>query len=65
MCCSKKKAESEQEDARPYIKRPPNAFMLYMKEHRPHVEENIKRMGNGAVSKVLGERVSVTVSGTA
>ncbi|XP_030253118.1 transcription factor 7-like 1 isoform X2 [Sparus aurata] len=53
---NKRKAESEQEDDRPYVKRPPNAFMLYMKEHRPHVEEDIKKKGNGAVNRVLGQR---------
>ncbi|XP_030260528.1 transcription factor 7-like isoform X2 [Sparus aurata] len=51
-----KKCESEQEDDRLYIKRPPNAFMLYIKEHRPHVEEDVKMMGNGAVNMVLGQR---------
>ena len=64
LCCSKRKAESEQEDGRPYVKRPPNAFMLFMKEHRPHVEEDIKKKGNGAVNRVLGQRVGVTVSVT-
>uniref|UniRef100_A0A671WP54 Transcription factor 7-like 1 n=1 Tax=Sparus aurata TaxID=8175 RepID=A0A671WP54_SPAAU len=53
---NKRKAESEQEDDRPYVKRPPNAFMLYVKEHRPHVEEDIKKKGNGAVNRVLGQR---------
>ncbi|XP_030262075.1 transcription factor 7-like [Sparus aurata] len=49
-----RKCESEQEDE--LIKRPPNAFMLHMKEHRPHVEEDVKMMGNGAVNMVLGQR---------
>ncbi|XP_030262102.1 transcription factor 7-like 1-B [Sparus aurata] len=51
-----RKCESEQEDDRLYIKRPPNAFMLSIKEHRPHVEEDVKMMGNGAVNMVLGQR---------
>ncbi|KAM8725480.1 transcription factor 7-like [Acanthopagrus schlegelii] len=52
----KRKCESQQEDDQLYIKRPPNAFMLYMKEHRPQVEEDVKKMGNRAVNTVLGQR---------
>ena len=38
--------------------------MIFMREQRPHVEEKIRRMGNGIVNTVLGQRVRVTVSVT-
>lgn len=31
-----------------------------MKEHRPDVDEEIKRMGNGIANTVLGQRISET-----
>lgn len=39
-----------------YIKKPPNAFMLYMKEQRPNVPADISKRGSAAVNKFLAER---------
>lgn len=42
-----------------YIKKPLNAFMLFLKEKRPTVTPAIKRRGNRAVTSHLGSVVSV------
>ncbi|XP_061634815.1 lymphoid enhancer-binding factor 1-like isoform X2 [Phyllopteryx taeniolatus] len=39
------------EEERPYIKKPPNAFMVFMKERRP----NLKTFDSVAVNKILGK----------
>ncbi|KAE8291130.1 Lymphoid enhancer-binding factor 1 [Larimichthys crocea] len=53
----KRKRESAQEDdAAEYIKKPPNAFMIYMKEQRPFVEAELNTRGTAAVNTVLGQR---------
>ncbi|XP_027139284.1 lymphoid enhancer-binding factor 1 [Larimichthys crocea] len=57
----KRKHESTQEDdAAEYIKKPPNAFMIYMKEQRPTVEAGLNTRGTAAVNTVLGQRVPAT-----
>ncbi|XP_059181873.1 transcription factor 7-like 1 [Centropristis striata] len=50
----KTKRESQQEEERPYVKRPPNAFMLFLKEQRSAVEDEGK--GTAITNKVLGEK---------
>uniref|UniRef100_A0A8C4I3S2 HMG box domain-containing protein n=1 Tax=Dicentrarchus labrax TaxID=13489 RepID=A0A8C4I3S2_DICLA len=52
----RRKRPTPQEDDRPYVKKPPNAFMLFMKEQRPNVEAEICSRGSAAVNTVLGRR---------
>nr|XP_057930300.1 transcription factor 7-like 2 isoform X2 [Doryrhamphus excisus] len=42
-------------DGRPYIKKPPNAFMLFMKEQRPIVKANFINKDSATMNKVLGQ----------
>lgn len=42
-----------------YIKKPLNAFMLFMKEQRPTVRPAIRCQGSGAVNAFLGTVVRV------
>ncbi|XP_068599683.1 lymphoid enhancer-binding factor 1-like [Brachionichthys hirsutus] len=44
------------DDGRPYVKRPPNAFMLFLREQRPFVDPSIRRLGSGAVNAALGQQ---------
>ncbi|XP_075868248.1 uncharacterized protein LOC142877466 isoform X2 [Nelusetta ayraudi] len=39
-----------------YIKKPPNAFMLFLEEQRPHVAPELKRQGTSKVNKALGRK---------
>lgn len=41
----------------PYVKKPQNAFMLFMKEQRPNIAPELWRKGSGAVNAVLGKMV--------
>ena len=45
------------EENRPYIKKPLNAFMVFMREHRPFIDEDVKRKGNGVVNMHLAQTV--------
>ena len=45
-----------------YVKKPPNAFMLFMRDMRPKVGPEIKSRGSAAVNSFLGEEVSVSTS---
>ncbi|XP_057696523.1 transcription factor 7-like 1-D [Corythoichthys intestinalis] len=38
-----------------YIKKPPNAFMLYMKEQRPLVKAQFVNMDSASVNRILGQ----------
>lgn len=42
-----------------YIKKPPNAFMLFLEEQRPYVAPELRRQGTSKVNKALGKKVSV------
>lgn len=42
-----------------YIKKPPNAFMLFLEEQRPFVTPELRRQGTSKVNKALGKRVSL------
>lgn len=53
----KKKRQQEVKDEKPYIKKPPNAFMLFMKEQRPTIEPELWKQGSGVVNAILGKRV--------
>ncbi|XP_035856801.1 transcription factor Sox-17-alpha-A-like isoform X2 [Sander lucioperca] len=55
----KRKCESQQDENRPYVKKPPNAFMLFMKEQRVNVEAELNIKGirtAAAVNTVLGRK---------
>ncbi|AWP00497.1 putative lymphoid enhancer-binding factor 1-like [Scophthalmus maximus] len=53
----KKKHERWQEDDRTYVKKPPNAFMLYMKEQRPKFHATMDTTVDSAtVNAILGQR---------
>uniref|UniRef100_A0A8C7WZN9 HMG box domain-containing protein n=1 Tax=Oryzias sinensis TaxID=183150 RepID=A0A8C7WZN9_9TELE len=39
-----------------YIKKPPNAFMLYLKEQRAKVKAELNITNSAALNKVLGDR---------
>ncbi|XP_039666080.1 transcription factor 7-like 1-A isoform X2 [Perca fluviatilis] len=54
----KRKRESQQDESPPYVKKPPNVFMLFMKEQRLNVEAelNIEGIKSAAVNKVLGQK---------
>ena len=48
------------EDAKkkPHIKKPLNAFMLYLKEMRPVVQAECTLKESAAINQILGRRVS-------
>lgn len=49
----------QEEQNQGYVRKPLNAFMIYMKEQRPHVHPDIKCKGNGIVNIYLAQKVSV------
>ncbi|KAL7374158.1 hypothetical protein ABVT39_022960 [Epinephelus coioides] len=51
----KRKREKEQTNEQPYVKKPPNAFMLFMKEHRANVGTELQGRGSAAINTVLGQ----------
>ncbi|KAL4000749.1 inhibitor of growth protein 2 [Sarotherodon galilaeus] len=54
--CRKRKCRAQQDEDRPYVKKPPNAFMLYLKEQRPKVIAELNIPGSAAVNAVVGQR---------
>ncbi|XP_039463709.1 transcription factor 7-like 1 [Oreochromis aureus] len=52
----KRKCRAQQDEDRPYVKKPPNAFMLYLKEQRPKVTAELNIPGSAAVNAVVGQR---------
>ncbi|XP_062239391.1 lymphoid enhancer-binding factor 1-like [Platichthys flesus] len=52
----KRKHESQQDDERPYVPKPPNAFMLFMKEQRPNVLATHKSTDSATVSMIIGRK---------
>ena len=46
----------------PHIKKPLNAFMLYMKEMRPVVQAECTLKESAAINQILGRRVSMVVT---
>lgn len=52
----KRRRHRQPEDGLPYIKKPPNAFMLFMKEQRPNVVAELKVTDNAVVNTVIGQR---------
>ena len=57
LCCRKHGASPAGPQV--YIKKPPNAFMLFLKEQRPLVRPELKTTGSKAVLTHLGTMVSV------
>lgn len=51
------KVHEEVEGTRPYVKKPLNAFMVYMKEQRPYIDLELKSKGNGVVNMYLAQKV--------
>ena len=49
--------EREREDKRVHIKKPLNAFMLYMKEMRPKIVAECTLKESAAINQILGRRV--------
>ena len=47
----------------PHIKKPLNAFMLYMKEMRPVVQAECTLKESAAINQILGRRVSIWPTG--
>lgn len=52
--------ENQCDEFQPYVKKPPNAFMLFMKAQRPKVMAELKISGSVVVNTILGQRVSVS-----
>ncbi|PWA26736.1 hypothetical protein CCH79_00001142, partial [Gambusia affinis] len=50
-----KRVRGKWDDGRPYIKKPPNAFMLFLKEIRPKVVSELNIRGSAMVTRVVGE----------
>ncbi|XP_028303872.1 transcription factor 7-like 2 isoform X1 [Gouania willdenowi] len=50
------KKRKHEEDKRTYIKKPPNAFMLFLKSQRKTVQEELGIKNSAVVNKVLSER---------
>ena len=51
--------KSTQEKKRIHIKKPLNAFMLFMKEQRQTVIEDCTLKESAAINQILGKRVSM------
>lgn len=47
----------EDSDEEVYIKKPPNAFMLFMMEQRPHISQELWRKGSSTVNSYLATMV--------
>lgn len=56
--------EQINEKKKPHIKKPLNAFMLYMKEMRAKVVAECTLKESAAINQILGRRVSISVSDT-
>ncbi len=63
-CCRESTPTSQQErdeEKKPHIKKPLNAFMLYMREERPKVVAQCKVKESATINQILGQRVSECV----
>lgn len=60
LCLSRKSPgpAKKEEDKKPHIKKPLNAFMLYMKEMRAKVVAECTLKESAAINQILGRRVS-------
>ena len=51
-------AVEEQKSYKPYVKKPLNAFMLFMKENREKVMQESTLKESAAINQILGRKVS-------
>uniref|UniRef100_A0A3Q3WAA4 HMG box domain-containing protein n=1 Tax=Mola mola TaxID=94237 RepID=A0A3Q3WAA4_MOLML len=54
--CRKQKKRRQKEEKEAYVTKPPNAFMLFMKEQRPNVGPQVRCKGSAAVNAFLGQK---------
>ena len=47
------------DESKPYVKKPPNAFMIYRAEQRPAVVAELQDTNCATVNRLIGQRVSV------
>ncbi|XP_030602913.1 transcription factor 7-like 1 isoform X1 [Archocentrus centrarchus] len=52
----RKRHEHQDDEDRVYVKKPPNAFMLFLNEERPKVKAELINSSSAAVNAVVGER---------
>uniref|UniRef100_A0A3Q0R9X3 HMG box domain-containing protein n=1 Tax=Amphilophus citrinellus TaxID=61819 RepID=A0A3Q0R9X3_AMPCI len=53
---TRKRCEQQDDEDRVYVKKPPNAFMLFLKEQRPRLKAELTNSGSATVNAVMGER---------
>lgn len=56
-------SKKEEEKKKPHIKKPLNAFMLYMKEMRAKVVAECTLKESAAINQILGRRVGGCLTG--
>lgn len=56
-------SKKEEEKKKPHIKKPLNAFMLYMKEMRAKVVAECTLKESAAINQILGRRVGSSLAG--
>uniref|UniRef100_A0A4W5P5N8 Transcription factor 7 like 1a n=1 Tax=Hucho hucho TaxID=62062 RepID=A0A4W5P5N8_9TELE len=54
--CGVSMGDREKEEKKPHVKKPLNAFMLYMKEQRPKVVAECTLKESAAINQILGRR---------
>lgn len=52
----------KEDDKRFYIKKPLNAFMLYMREERPKVVAQCNVKESATINQILGQRVRLSTT---
>ena len=50
---------SAMKPSKPYVKKPLNAFMLFMKENREKVMQESTLKESAAINQILGRKVSI------
>lgn len=53
--------QEKEDEKKPHIKKPLNAFMLYMREERPKVVAQCNVKESATINQILGQRVSVSL----
>ena len=54
--------KKQAKNSKPHIKKPLNAFMLYMKEQRAKVVSECTLKESAAINQILGRKVSHSIS---
>lgn len=62
-CRKHQDSKKEEEKKKPHIKKPLNAFMLYMKEMRAKVVAECTLKESAAINQILGRRVGGSLPG--